>query len=292
MKHLILGGTGTVGGAVVRALLARGEAARVLTRSEESARALPAGAEGVVGDLNDPDCYERVFADFDALFLLNAVSSTELQEGLAAVNEARRAGAGRIVYLSVQNAEGAPHVPHFASKTAIETAIRASGVPFTILRPNNFYQNDYWFRTPVVEYGVYPQPLGAAGTSRVDVRDIAEVAVRVLTEPGFDGRTITLAGPRALTGEDCARDYAAALGREVRYAGDDLDAWAAQARQMLPGWMVYDFRLMYAHFQRHGLVATSAELAEMEALLGRPPRDFADFARETAAQWTGETAVA
>jgi hypothetical protein len=56
--------------------------------------------------------------------------------------------------------------------------------------------------------------------------------------------------------------------------------------------MVYDFRLMYDFFQREGLVATEQELAEMTALIGHPPRDFADFAREAVAQWTAVAAPA
>lgn len=292
MKHLVLGGTGTVGRAVVQGLLERGEDVRVLCRSEEKAATLPPGAEPVIGDLQDPGTYGGVFPGAETVFVLNAVAATELQEGLAAVNEARRAGARRLVYLSVQNAERLPHVPHFAAKVAVENAIRASGIAFTILRPNNFYQNDLWFRDAIMEYGVYPQPLGGAGCSRVDVRDIARAAVNALTQPGHEGRTYTLAGPDALTGEGCARAYSEALGREVRYMGDDLDAWERQSLQMLPAWMVYDFRLMYAHFQAEGLVATDAELRETETAVGAPPRRFADFVRETVAAWQTQAAAA
>ncbi len=62
MKHLVLGGTGTVGSLVVRGLLDKGEAVRVLTRSAEHASALPKGAEAVLGDLTDPGTYEKIFA--------------------------------------------------------------------------------------------------------------------------------------------------------------------------------------------------------------------------------------
>ncbi len=197
MSHLILGGTGTVGSAVVRGLLARGEEVRVLTRSAERAAALPEGARAVIGDLGDPSTYEQVFAGARTLFLLNGVVSTELQEGLAAVNEARRAGIGRIVYLSVHDVEKGPHVPHFASKLGVERAIEASGIPFTILRPNNFYQNDFWYQDVITRYGIYPQPIGNAGLSRVDVRDIAEAGVNALTQDGHEGEDVRAGGPRA-----------------------------------------------------------------------------------------------
>ncbi len=291
MMHLILGGTGTVGGAVVRELMSRNESVRVLTRSPEKVRALPYGAEAVVGDLRDPGGYHRVFSGFDTLFLINAVSETELQEGLAAVNEARRAGAARIVYVSAHDAEKGPHVPHLASKLAIEEAIRRSGVPYTILRPNNFYQNDYWFRAAIQRHGVYPQPIGDVGLSRVDVRDIAEAAANALTRSGFENRAFALVGPEPLTGADCARAYSEVFGREVRYAGNDLQAWAREATLMLPPWMVYDFALMYALFQERGLHATAEQVAETERIVGHLPRTFGDFVQETEAMWAREAAV-
>lgn len=286
MSILVLGGTGTVGSAVVRKLLARKEEVRIVTRSAEKAGSLPPGATAVIGDLQDPATFPRVFDGAERIFLLNGVVSTELQEGLAAVNEARRVRASRVVYLSVHNVEEAPHVPHFASKVAIERALSASGVPFTTLRPNNFYQNDYWYRDAVMHHGVYPQPLGGVGTSRVDVRDIADAAVNALTGSGHEGKTYALVGPESWTGEGTAAAYAEAVGRAVRYAGDDLVEWSRQSLQMLPAWMVYDFRLMYAHFQAKGLRATPRHLEETRAIVGGAPRGFRDFVRETVAQWT------
>jgi uncharacterized protein YbjT (DUF2867 family) len=285
MRHLVLGGTGTVGSQVVKGLLEKGETVRVLTRSEERARELAEGATAVIGDLLEPSTYDTIFTDFDHLFLLNAVAPTELHEGLVALEEGKRAGAKRIVYLSVQAVDKGPHIPHFASKIQIADAIEKSGIPFTVLRPSNFYQNDLWSQQAILEYGVYPQPLGDVGVSRVDVSDVAAAAVRALTEPGFENRTVELVGPEALTGEDCARAFSRALDREIAFGGNDLDAWEEQARQWLPHWMAWDFRVMYAMFQREGLVASESELAGCREILGRDPRPFDDFVAETVAKW-------
>lgn len=287
MRHLVLGGTGTVGSQVVAGLREKGESVRVLTRSGERAQELPDGVDAVIGDLLEPSTYDEVFTDFDNIFILNAVAPTELHEGLVAVNEAVRADAQRIVYLSVQGADTVPHVPHFAAKVEIEKAIQESGVPFTILRPSNFYQNDTWFQGPILEHGVYPQPLGDVGVSRVDVGDIGRAAVRALTEPGFEGRTYTLVGPDPLTGEDCADAYGRVLDREVKYGGNDLDAWEEQALDMLPAWMAWDFKVMYAAFQKDGLVADEEDLAQTRTILGQDPRPFEDFVRATVEQWRG-----
>jgi uncharacterized protein YbjT (DUF2867 family) len=124
----------------------------------------------------------------------------------------------------------------------------------------------------------------------VDVRDIADAAANALTSAAHEGRAYALVGPQPMTGERTAAAWAEALGRDVRYAGDDLDAFAAAARQGLPAWMVYDFSLMYRLFQTQGLVATDAQLEETATVAGHPPRAFADFARETAAAWSGEVA--
>jgi hypothetical protein len=60
---------------------------------------------------------------------------------------------------------------------------------------------------------------------------------------------------------------------------------SSQARTVLPGWLVDDLRVMFAHFQAHGLAAPEEELRTLEAVLGRKPRSFEAFARETASAW-------
>jgi len=285
MRHLVLGGTGTVGGLVVSGLIEKGDKVKVLTRTAERAKSLPKGVEPVIGDLTKPETYDGIFRDYDSLFLLTANGPSDLLEGLAAVAEARRTKARRVVHLSIHDVEKGIDAPHFASKIAIEAALKDSGLDWTILRPNNFYQNDYWFKDPILQYGVYPQPLGSAGVSRVDTRDIGEAAVRALTEPGHSRKTYTLAGPDALTGEDCAKGFADALGRKVVYAGDDLDAWSKAMAPYLPAWAIFDYRLMYDMFQKKGLRATPAQLEETRTIVGHAPRRFADFVKECAAAW-------
>lgn len=271
-----------MGSEVVRALREKGADVRVVTRSPEK---LDDGVEAVEADMTDPTSFGGKFAGSGALFLLNPVSQTELQEGLFALEEAKRAGMHHIVYLSVQNVDRGPHLPHFASKIAMENALEASGIDYTIVRPSNFHQNDHWFREAIVDHGVYPQPLGPVGVSRVDVRDIGDAVAHAFIDDRHRNATYSLVGPDALTGPDCARIWGEVLDREVVYGGDDLDAWEEQARQMLPPWMAYDFRLMYEVFQREGLAATPGQLEETRALLGTEPRSFRAFAEETAREW-------
>jgi uncharacterized protein YbjT (DUF2867 family) len=283
MKMLVVGGTGTVGSAVVAQLRAIGVEPRVMTRSAEKAARLSAGTTHVVADLERPATLPAAFAGVDGVFLLLPVSQTETAQGLAGVEAARVAGVGRIVYMSVGMPPGSEVVPHIASKIPVEQAVQASGVPWTILRPNNFFQNDLWLRDAITTYGVYPQPLGPRGLNRVDVRDIAEAAANAFAR-GVGG-IVPLNGPRGLTGDDTARVYSEILKRPVRYGGDDLDLWAKQASAMFPPWMVHDFRIMYDYFIRNGAHASGSDFAAQQNLLGHAPRPFEAFVSELAREW-------
>jgi len=289
MKALVIGGTGAVGSQVVRELQARNAEVLILTRKAEKLKSLPAGTRGVVGDLLDPGTVRSIFRGVDCVFLLNVVSPAETHEGLMAVNGARMAGVRRLVYLSVQEADRAAHLPHFGSKLLVETVIKASGIPFTVLRPNNFFQNDYFFKDVLLQHGVYPQPIGDVGIHRVDIRDIAEAAAIALTTGGHEGQTFNLVGPEPFTGKDTADAWGRTLGKPIAYAGNDLDAWEKQSLQYLPAWLVFDFRLMYEYFQQGGFRATPADIERQTKLLGHAPRNFGDFTRETAQMWAVPT---
>jgi uncharacterized protein YbjT (DUF2867 family) len=284
MSILVTGGTGTVGSAVVKELTGRGVDVKLLTRDPAKLKGQK-GVTAVQGNLLEPSTARRAFDGAESVFLLNPVSQTEASEALMAITGMRLAKVKRIVYLSVHHAEKAAWLPHFGGKVGVEAALKVSGIPFTILRPNNFYQNDYWFKDVMLQYGVYPQPLGSAGLSRVDVRDIAEAAAIALTASGHEGQTYDLVGPEVVTGESTAKSWSAALGKPIAYGGDDLDAWEQVQLNYLPDWMVFDFRSMYEYFQTNGLIASAEAIARQTKLIGHAPRGFDAFAKETAAGW-------
>lgn len=286
MNILVTGGTGTVGREVSRLLAEKGADFRILTRTPEKA-----GSRGVPGDFHDPASLAAALRGVDSLFLLTPLAEDEAEQGIAAVRAAKAARVRRVVYLSVHDVEKAPHLPHFQSKIRIRRALEDAGIPFTLIMPNNFFQNDLWFRQAILEHGVYPQPIGSRGVSRVDVRDIGEAAVRALLEPGHEGRAYPLVGPEALTGEDVARDWSRALGRTVRYAGDDLDRWAESSRPWLPEWLIADFREMYRFFQEKGFRASAADFAAQAKILGHAPRAFGPYVHATAAEWNAAEAM-
>lgn len=285
MLVLVIGGTGTVGSQVIRRLAEEGVDVRVLTRSEARAGDLPAGTDVAIGDLSDPDTLGSAFEGADAVFLVTPLHPDETELGIHAVEAARIAAVPRIVHMTVHRCEEARHIPHFGSKLPIVHEIEKSGMGFTILEPNSFFQNDLYLREPILTMGLYPAPLGSAGVSRVDVRDIADAAVRALTGTGFEGERYPIVGPEPMTGPEVTATWGRHLGRDVRYAGDDLDAWERSAREILPDWMAHDLRIMWEHFQTEGLRATDDDLARCRRIVGHEPRAFDAFAAETAAAW-------
>lgn len=283
MRILVIGGTGKVGSALVGALAERKVDVRVMTRSPEAGKS-PVGVELVAGDMTRPETLPTAFDGVDRCYLLTPLAQDEVEQGLHAVEAAREAGLERLVFQSVLCADEAPGIPHFASKVRILDRIRESGLPWAAVFPSSFYQNDVALRDLIVGPGIYPNPLGAQGVNRVDVRDIADVAAAALLDEGYESREVPVVGPDTWTGESIAEVYSEVLGREVRYTGDDLEAWAAGARGFLPDWLVHDLALMFEYFQRQTLLPTDSQKAESRAAIGHEPRPFLDFARELVAR--------
>lgn len=283
MKVLVIGGTGQVGANVVSLLLEQGADVTVLTKSQDRAHLVPERARAAVGDLiGDPLSARKEFADVDAVFMLNKASATETTEGMLAVRLAGEAGVERFVYQTTHLLDELAYLPHLAAKFAIRKAIELSGMDYSFIAPNHFFQNDQMTKRALLEHGVYLTPLGSVGCDGVDTRDIAAAAVRVLLSEGHSGRTYNVVGPDRLVSEDAAGIWSEALGREIR-AGS-IDEWKTLTKPFMPAWMHYDLGLMYEDFGRRGMLGTSEDLANITALLGRRPRSYRDFVAEQTAE--------
>lgn len=283
MKILVAGGTGHVGAAVVQELRKRKADIRLLVRKEGTPT--PAGVEVAIGDLLDPVSVQKAMEGVDKLYLLNAVLPDELTQGLIAYDLAKKLKLSHVVYHSVFRVEHFKDVPHFASKLAIESALREFEVPFTILRPNYFSQNDASLKDPLTKAGIYPVPLGDVGVSAVDVRDIAEAAAIVLTSGGHNGKTYNLNGPEVVSGAKAASIWGEVLGKEIRYTGHNMDAFEEQMRKTAPSWSAFDIRMMFEGYLERGFVAEDGDVEKLTKLLGHAPRRYEDFAKESFLQW-------
>jgi uncharacterized protein YbjT (DUF2867 family) len=283
MKILVTGGIGHVGSEVVRELQKRRADVRILIRKEGTPA--PEGVEVMVGDLLDPISVQKALHGVDRLYLLNAVTPDELTQGLIAYDLAKKLKLKHIVYHSVFRVEHFRDVPHFASKLAIESALREFDVPFTIIRPNYFFQNDASLKDPLMKAGIYPMPLGTVGISAVDIRDIAEATAIALTSEGHLGKTYNLNGPEVLSGPKVASIWSGLLGKDIRYPGDNMDAFEEQMRDQAPSWSAFDIRMMFQGYLERGFIAGRGDLETLTGLLGHSPRRYEDFARQTVLAW-------
>ncbi|MEK6419356.1 MAG: NmrA family NAD(P)-binding protein [Burkholderia gladioli] len=291
MTILVTGATGNVGSQVLNFLSGEGADVRALTRSPEKAT-LPDDVKAVQGDLSDVQSLRTALADVSTLFLLVNNSEDELPKAMQTLNVARDLGVKGVVYLSVFKADRYVDVPHFASKIVIERMIQDCDIPATILRPCYFIQNDAMQKDFLLGHGVYGMPIGSAGLSMVDTRDIGEAAAKELlrrerSSTPLPREAYELVGPGALTGPGLAALWSELLGRPINYVGDDLNAFEKRFSAFMSPSRAYDIVMMFRRYQSDPAVATEADIAKLTSLLGHPPRAYRDFAQAMATQWKG-----
>lgn len=284
MSILVTGATGTVGSLILQRLADAGVDAKALVR-QAGKREFPAGVTEVVADLSDVASMRAALSSVRTLFLINAVTPDEVTQALIALNLAREAGIERIVYLSVIHSDKFTNVPHFTGKHTVERMIESLDMPATILRPAYFMQNDLMVQQTIQSYSVYPMPIGSAGVSMIDARDIADVAVAELLRrdratSALERVTLELTGPQPLTGASVAQIWSSVLGREITYGGDDVAAFEEQLTSYSPGWLAYDMRLMMAGIQMHGMHSAEGTTEKLQSITGHPLRTYEDFVRE------------
>lgn len=261
----VFSGTGTTGRRIVERLEARGIRTRIGSRS---------GTPPF--DWADPGTWAPALDGVAAAYLayhpdMAAPGAAEAVGQLS--NLAVEAGVERIVLLSGRGEEdGWP----------TEDAVRRSGAAWTILRSSWFSQNfsESFLLDPVLA-GEIALPTGSVTEPFVDADDLADVAVAVLTEPGHHGKTYELAGPRLLTFGDAADEIAKASGRPVSFVPVSTEEFAAGlAEQAMPP----DLVEFFTHLFTKVLDGRNSHLTgDIEQILGRPARDFRDYAKAAAA---------
>jgi uncharacterized protein YbjT (DUF2867 family) len=268
---LVLGGTGKTGRRVAERLIARGVPTRIGSRSgappfdwEEQSTWAPALQN--VGAV-----YVTYYPD---LAVPGAPPAIRAFSDLAVKSDVQR-----LVLLSGRGEEEAQRC---------EQIVQNAGADWTILRASWFSQNfsEGPFQA-LVRGGVVALPAGAVGEPFIDVEDIADVAVAALTEDGHAGQLYELTGPRLLDFTEAVEEIARASNREVRYQQIPPEVFAAAlAEQRVPA----DTITLLTYLFTTVLDGRNAHLTDgVQRALGRPPRDFSDYARLTAATgvWAG-----
>jgi uncharacterized protein YbjT (DUF2867 family) len=276
---LVTGATGNVGRELVRELDAACVPFRVLARDPGRAAALPAGAERVRADLDDPATLAPAFAGADRLFLLTpGIGTDHVRHAVAA---AQAAGVRHIVHLSSFNVLGDPMPAMGRWHHEREQVIRASGIPATFLRPGGFMTNAFDWLPTIREDGYVMNPAGQGRYAPIDPADIAAVAALALTGEGHQGKEYVLTGGETFTVAEQAAVLSAAtgLGIEVREPATPGEAVRARfpggAPQALADAILEGFALLRAD-------TTGLRTGTVRRLLGREPGTFADWCKRNA----------
>lgn len=279
---LVTGATGTVGDAVTGYLLERGESVVAAVRSNEPTASLREGVHARQFDFGmTPSQLDQALDGCDRLFLMRPPAIADVQTYLyPVIDAARRRDIRQIVFLSLQGVQQNRSTPHYA----VEQYLKATGAPFTSLRPNFFMQNLSTTHAAEIRNNddVFV-PAGRSFTAFIDARDIGRVAAAVLCEPGHTGRAYTLSGEQSLTYRSIADILSDVLGRTIGYRRPSETAYLARLREQgRPEDYIRVQRMIY-RIVRFNISALPNR--SIRRLTGGPATTFREFAERERAVW-------
>ena len=273
---LITGAGGNVGKEVLKQIARSGVPVRAAFQSITKASSAPSGVEIAIADYNRPETLRKTLHDVERVFLVGPPTPQLPELERKAMDVIKQSGVGQVVKLSAMGGRDAIFPRQHAES---EDYIRSSGVPYTFLRPNGFMQNMVNYNAPTINtQNAFYGSEGDGQVSQIDIRDVAAVAVKALTENGHVGKAYTLTGPEALTNAQVAQILSDNLGREIRYINlSPAELKRALVAAGVPEWSaeaLLDLQRLY----REGKAATVTQ--DVEQILGRRPISFAQFSRD------------
>lgn len=275
---LILGSNGMIGKRLAPLLEGRGVDVRRASRNASGANYF---------DWHDQATYRPALEGNMAVYLVVADPGAEPDTTvLPFLEEARRAGVGRIVAISSLGVTF-PGEPDNSPRRRLEQLIAESGMDWTILRPGGFNQNfsESFLLPAILQAGMVATATGSGPVAFVDAEDIAAVAAIALTEGGHEGQHYSLTGPEALTFAQATEVIAEAAGRPIAYQSLSEPQFAG----MLAGANVppHAAAIMVRDQRAISNGAAAAISSVVSELTGRQAKSFRDFAKAAAAVWQG-----
>ncbi|MER0447234.1 NAD(P)H-binding protein [Streptomyces sp. Edi4] len=274
---VVTGATGNIGRPLTRALAEAGQPVTAVSRRPAE---VPDGVRHVVADLSDPAGLKPALEGARALFvLLSGDLHAAGAEPADIIGEAAAAGVRRVVLLSTLGVSTRPYGPTRIAMRALEDTLRESGLEWAVLRPGGFASNALWWAESVRTRRMVAAPFGDIGVPVVDPVDIAEVAAACLVEDRHAGGVYELTGPAVITPRGQAEAIAAALGEPVRFHELTREEAKAGMTATMPGELADDTLDIIGS-------PNPAELRvspDVERVLGRPPRPFAEWAARNVA---------
>lgn len=287
---LITGATGSVSGALLQALQTPpGLRLRAMVRDQNKAGALRArGVEVVSGDLDEPESLPRAFDGVQDLWLLNAVGPRQPENSMNALWAAKRAGVERVVRLSAIGAAHDAPSRNGRLHALSDAELMSSGLKWTILRPHFFTQNLLMTAQTVAAQGAFYWDMGNGRLGMVDVRDIGEVAAKILLSAPdtHHGKIYTPTGPAAISLTEAATQMSEGLGKPIRYVAVPHDAARKSMLEMgLSSWLV---GLLTEYSMAYEGDWGNFTTTHVQDITGRAPRSVLDFARDHRAAFNAE----
>jgi uncharacterized protein YbjT (DUF2867 family) len=285
---LVTGATGLNGKELLRVLSASGVAVRALVRNPAKAEAIAAlpNVDVVQGDMAHPETLAAGLRGVDRAMLISSSDPMMLDVQTNFIDAAKQAGVKHVVKLSGIMPELDSAFRFARMHGEIEKRLEASGMAFTHLRAGEFMPA-YFRQVPnITAKGALFLPMEDARIASIDVGDIAEIAAKVLTGSGHEGKTYPLTGPEALTMTEVAEKLSAATGKTIRYV--NVPPEAARQAQLAAGMPPYLADALFELFAERRNGKEAKVWPDAQALLGRLPTSFDEFARRNAAVFRGE----
>lgn len=277
---LVTGATGNVGRALLPLL--RDHDATLIAGSTGGAAV--DGVPGRAVDFNDAASLARAFAGVALAFLVIPLHPHMVQMAANAAQAAQAAGVKHLVRVSGAGADPASAFAIARVQGEVDQHLVGSGIATTLLRPKNFMQNFSSFLAGMIKSGTFYSSQGRGRVPFIDVRDIAAVAAAVLREPAAHaGQAYVLTGAEALTNREALDIIGSTVGRTIASVDIPEEAAVKSMREMGMPDLVVDVMSSLNQLIAAGYVAEVTDTVRQ--LTGRPPRRFADFAREHADAW-------
>ena len=287
---LVTGASGNAGGAVLKEVLKTNRPVKGMYRSPADAAKASVEVGAVIADFADRGSLGRALEGVEAVYLVCS-PVRELVELEGNMVDACQAAGVRHVVLNSAVGAGDYRKSFPSWHRRVEDKLSASGLDYTIVRPNSFMQNILtYYASSIRTEGAFYAAMGNARTSFIDVRDVAAVAARTLTSPGHAGKTYELNGPEALTYGEVAEKITQVSGRRVNY----VDIPVAQQKQAmldqrLPDWLATALLDLQAYY-------TGGKGGEVDdvisTILGRAPRTMDQFLVDFADSFVAKTGAA